>query len=237
MIAHARVAVSGDRLVRLRSAPPLALRSTPEALYLVGAAAGPMGGDELTIEIDVTDGADLTVRTSAASVVLPGPAPSRVTMRVRVEDGCSLRWKPEPTVLVRGCHHRVDARIELAATARLEWWEELVLGRHAEAAGSVFSRLVANLGGQPLLRHELALGPDFPESAGPAVAGGARVVGSVVVVDPSWADGDARPGASSLGIVVVLPLSGPAVQLLALGDDRGSELAALERAMASVRRH
>ena len=49
------------------------LRRTPDAVYLVGGAAGPIGGDSLELRIDVRAGAALRVRTAAAAVALPGP--------------------------------------------------------------------------------------------------------------------------------------------------------------------
>lgn len=216
MIAHARIVARGDRLVRLRSEPPLALRDTPDGVYLVGAAAGPLGGDQLTIEIDVGDGAELTVSSSAASVVLPGPSPSRVTIRARVAASSSLRWIPEPTVLARGCRHRVETSIALAGDARLEWWEQLVMGRHDEPSGSATTWLALDLDGLALLRHELALGPDYPAAASPAVLGSAvRAVGSVTLVGPD------RPAQAVLvgETAAVLPLDGPAVQVTAIAPD------------------
>ena len=52
------------RLPVLRSQAPLILRQTPEAVYLVGGAAGPLGGDVLELRIDVREGATLRLRTS-----------------------------------------------------------------------------------------------------------------------------------------------------------------------------
>lgn len=238
MIAHARIAASGDRLVALRSEPPLALRPTADGVYLVGAAAGPLGGDELTIDIDVTDGAELTVRSSAASVVLPGVTPSLITIRARVEDGCSLRWIPEQTVLACGCRHRVVTRVDLDGDARLEWWEELVLGRHGEPSGSAMTTLRIDLDGAPLLRHELAVGPDHPEWSSPAVLGvGARAVGSVAVVGPGL---PTRPAVLG-GTAAVLPLDGPAALVTAVAADalslRRSLACGVDAQVASVAVH
>ena len=74
----------GTRLARLRSQAPLILRGTPESVYLVGGAGGPLGGDDLTIEIDVRPGAELTVRApdilhhwlANLAVVPPGITPA-----------------------------------------------------------------------------------------------------------------------------------------------------------------
>src|ERR1700721_2043243 len=56
-------AASGiTRLPVLRSQVPLVLRRTPDAVYLVGGAAGPLGGDVLSLSITVGPGAFLRVR-------------------------------------------------------------------------------------------------------------------------------------------------------------------------------
>ncbi|MGH9281089.1 MAG: hypothetical protein ACRD12_23765 [Acidimicrobiales bacterium] len=74
MIANAAVvAEAGPRYTRLRSQAPLVLRPTPDGVYLVGGAAGPLGGDTVTIEVDVRPGARLTMWSAAASVARPGP--------------------------------------------------------------------------------------------------------------------------------------------------------------------
>ncbi len=210
------------------------LRSTPDALYLVGGAGGPLGGDELTLDVEVGGGARLAVRTAGASIALPGTGlePSSVRMRVRVAPGGELRWLPEPVVAARGSRHRTEASIVLEHGARLVWREELVLGRHREPPGSVRTKVLVDLGGAPLLRHELALGPDHSDGGTPAVVGAARYVGSMLVVEPAW---HAAPGPVLLGPrAAVLPLTGPAVQVVALADDAVGLRRALDKGMSAV---
>lgn len=237
MRARAAVVAEGDgrggtRLARLRSEAPLALRRTPDALYLVGGAGGPLGGDDLTVEIEVRSGARLAVRTSAASIALPGKAPSSTRMRVQVAAGGELRWLPEPLVAARACRHGMDAVIILETGARLMWREELVLGRHRDVSGSVKSRLLVDLDGRALVRQELALGPDHPEAATSAVVAGARCAGSVLVVEPAW---DTPPEPVVVGPrVAVLPLHGPAVQVVALADDARCLRRGLDIGIAAV---
>jgi urease accessory protein len=202
----------GTRLTALRSEAPLVLRSTPDALYLVGGAGGPLGGDDLALDITVGAGARLTVRTAAASVALPGAGPSEVHVRATVAAGGELRWLPEPVVAAGGCVHHMQATIDLEDGAVLVWREELVLGRHGEIGGSVVTRASVDLAGQPLLRHELALGPRFPSGAGPAVTAGARAVGSLVLVGLEVTVPAATLGPTS----AVLPLAGAGEQIVAL---------------------
>jgi urease accessory protein len=231
----------GDvRLSRLRSAPPLVLRPTAEALYLVGGAAGPLGGDKVSLEVVVGPGAALTVRSAAASVALPGrpgAGESVVEVAARVAAGGLLRWEPEPTVVARGCRHRIDARIRVDAGGRLLWREELLLGRHGEPAGSVVTRLSVDAGERALLRQELALGAEHPHAGSPAVGGGARAAGSVTAVGFSFAEGVPRaaPAADGWGgWAAVLDLPGPGVQVTALADDRRSLARLLDAGLAAA---
>ncbi|MEO3928155.1 urease accessory protein UreD [Micromonosporaceae bacterium B7E4] len=195
----------GTRLTVLRGEPPLLPRRTgpvgpagPERevqLHLVGGAAGPLGGDRLRIEIEVGPGARLCVRSVAASLALPARdrAESRLVVQARVAAGGRLRWLPEPLIGAAGCAHRTTCVVELAEGAALCWREELVCGRHAEPVGDVRLEMTARYGGRTLLRNDLAVGPGAAGWSGPAVLGGARAVGSVLMVDPAWT-GSPPPG-------------------------------------------
>ncbi|RZU48987.1 UreD urease accessory protein [Krasilnikovia cinnamomea] len=83
MRAAARIVAEADgrggtRLSVLRGEPPLLLRRTgaaggPATVHLVGGAAGPLGGDDLRLDVEVGPGAWLEVRSVAATLALPGP--------------------------------------------------------------------------------------------------------------------------------------------------------------------
>jgi urease accessory protein len=213
MEASARVVVDGDgRFTVLRSEPPLVLRRTGTAeVHLVGGAAGPLGGDRLRLEIEIAPGARLRLRTVAAAVALPGPdgAPSLVGVHAVLGAGASLEWLPEPVIAAARCDHRAVSTVELAAGARLVWREELVCGRHGEAPGDARLSTVVRYDGRPLYHHELAVGPSAPGWDGPAVLGGARAIGSVLLVNQP------EPAVAA----TVLPLEGPGVVVVALGRD------------------
>jgi urease accessory protein len=211
------------RLVGLRSAAPLGLRWASDCLYVVGTAFAPLGGDRLDLRIVVEPGADLTVRTVAASVALPGRhgAPSRFTVDVEVGAGASLRWRPEPGIAAAGARHTGRARIVLAGDATLVWREEVLRGRYGEAGGTWCSQIEATVDGVPLLAQETAVGDDH--WASPAVGGGARAAGALLAVGPStgpvapWTERAAGSWAA------VLPLERPGAALVsALATDARS---------------
>ncbi|RAY12090.1 urease accessory protein UreD [Actinomadura craniellae] len=206
-----RDATGRTRLTGLRSDGPLALRETPEGVYLVGAAAGPLGGDDLALDLTVGAGARLAVRSAAAMIALPGRGGgSRFAVRAAVGADGRLDFAPEPTVAAAGCDHRSVAEISLARGAVLRWREELVLGRHGEVAGRHVARLDVTVEDRPLLRHELRL-DDPAIHGGRAVLGGATAVGGVLLAGPGL---HTEPFAGA-GLAV-LPLAGPGVLVTAL---------------------
>ena len=243
---HARAAVVAEpaRFTTLRSAPPLTLRRTaPGVVHLVGSAAGPLGGDDLRLDVTVAAGARTSVRSVAASLAQPGPAggPSRLDVAIDVGAGGALDWRTEPTILVRGCDHRAATTIALGAGATLAWREVVVLGRHGEDGGSLLQRLRVDLDGRPLVRNDLAVGPAWPDSQGPAGVGDARVIGTAVLVGTDVGAGvgaglgpDAVPGPDATAPPGVraarLALGAGAVMVVALGDRVEPVVAALGRA-------
>jgi urease accessory protein len=205
----------GTRITVLRSDGPLALRDAPGGVFLVAAAAGPLGGDDLELEIDVGPGTTLALRSAAASVLLPGPQgdPSRLRIRASVAAGGRLDYCPQPTVAAAGCEHRAVATVELEPGGVLRWREAIVLGRYGEPAGHCVSRLDVSIGGAALYRGELAVGSPTDRSS--AVLDGAGAVGSVLLVDAARAQPppDVRDG------LAVLPLAGPGCTVTAMAPD------------------
>ena len=126
------------RLPVLRSEVPLVLRRAFEAVYLVSAAATPLGGDCLELRIEVRAGAALCLRTVAASVALPGldGGESLLTVTATVAAGGRLEYLPEPVVVADGARHATDIRVSVAEGGSLVLRDELILGRHGERGGA-----------------------------------------------------------------------------------------------------
>lgn len=226
MKARARlVAAPGDRLTVLRGEPPLLLRRTgPATVHLVGGAAGPLGGDDLRLEIEVEAGAELTIRGVAAQIALPGrdrSAPSRMEIRATVGPDATLRWLPEPLIAAAGCDHHTVTHVEVAEGGRLLWRDDLVLGRHGEGSGSLRTRALFRYAGKTVYRHDLAVGAVAPGWAAPAVLDQARALGTLL----------ALPGAAGSlpsGEAASMALAGPGVVFTALGADIRAVKAALD---------
>ncbi|MER6944922.1 urease accessory protein UreD [Nonomuraea sp. NPDC000554] len=224
MIAASLATDGRTVLSRLVSAPPLTLRQTgPHAVRLVSTAAGPLGGDDLELHLDLAPGTTLDVGSVAATLVLPGDGESSMRITATVGESAVLRFTPEPAVLAAGCAHRTHVRLTLAENARVLWREELVFGRYGEAPGRCHARFDAALAGRPLLRQEYTVGDPLLDRS-PAIYGDARCIGTTFLTVPP--DDTPSPNAhprndgSILGDgVAVLPLAGPAVLVSALAGD------------------
>jgi urease accessory protein len=222
-----------DRCTALLSSPPLTLRNTPDGLFLVASGAGPVGGDELAVDITVESSARATIRSAAASLVLPGPSGAASSMRVHARVGGDLRWLPEPTVLVRGCDHTTVAHIDVIASGSVLWREEVVLGRHDEPSGSLLQRLHVDVGGRPLLRNELPVGPRWPGADGPAGLDGAGATGSLLGV------GIERPPSPpnvERSRAAIADLSATAWLLMAVAEDARALRRVLDDATCAISR-
>ncbi|MFJ3672642.1 urease accessory protein UreD [Streptomyces sp. NPDC090106] len=216
----------GTALPVLEGEGPLALRRTRGSgdrarVMLVGAMSGPLGGDHFTVEAEVTERARLHVGSAAATIALPGQHKdgARYDVRLTVADGAELLWLPEQLISVAGSDLAVTTHADVGAEGRLVLREEQVLGRAGEEPGRLGSRLVVRVGGRVVLDQELSCGPGAPGGwDGPAVLGGHRAVGQLVVVRPEFAE---RPvAARMLGDgAALMPLAGPAALVTAVAPD------------------
>ncbi len=178
------------RIVRLQDEAPVAWRCTPEGVYLVGTAATPAGDDAVEIDVAAEPGADLRIRSAAATVAWRSCGTVQ-QIRARVADGARLDWRLEPLIATAGCCHRQHAVVELQGSARLRWTEELLLGRYREQPGRLDLRLDVELDGRALLRHQIRIGSGGAWD-GPAILGPYRTLGLVLQVEPDY-----QPSAAS----------------------------------------
>jgi len=223
VVAEAAIVASasadgGTRLPVLQSQAPLVLRRTPDAVYLVGGAAGPIGGDVLSLRIEVRAGATLRVCTAAAAVALPGPdgLESVLTVTATVGPGGRLEYLPEPTVIAARARHATIIAVTMAEGAALLLRDELILGRHGEAGGASRTSLRVDYAGRPLLRQALAVSGTDSVSLGPAILTGRRAVGMALRAGPGTG---ADVKASFAPEVAVMPLAGPGILVTALASD------------------
>jgi urease accessory protein len=216
--------------MRWRSAAPVVLRPTgPHRVHLVQAAGGPLGGDDLGLDVHLGPGAAVRVRSAAATVVQAGrpAAPARWTVTAELAEGALLDWGPEPAVICDGAELRSSLAVSVRGRARAILREVVVLGRAGQRGGRYHGELTVECDGVPVLAHTLLLDGADPALTGPAGTGGARVVGMLAVVGRGAGgppeDAGERPGLRW----ACSTLDGPGRLLLAVGDSAAAVCALL----------
>jgi urease accessory protein len=154
------VVAQPGRLPRIECRGGLAARHTePDTVHLVSAAATPLGGDTIAIRLIVEPGARLRLRSAAATVALPGAGTTQSRACWHIESAGELDLDPEPTVVAADARHFSELTVCLADTSRLRIRERVQIGRTGEREGFWSGGLHADIGGTPLLRHRVELGP------------------------------------------------------------------------------
>jgi urease accessory protein len=177
----------GGVLGSIACEPPLTLRQVVGEdagrceLRLVGSAAGPLAGDDLSLSLRLLAGARATLRATGASLAQGRGFRGTAAWSVDAElaEGASLVADPGALVVCDGS--RVDVRVSLVlgAGAAVEWHELVVLGRTGEPAGQATVRWDVTRAGRPVLRQFTELDP--------ALTGGRRVLACALIAGPGVA--------------------------------------------------
>jgi urease accessory protein len=187
---------AGGVLGEVSCTPPLTLRQVHGdaadrcELRLVGTAAGPLAGDDLSISLRLRPGARAALAATGASLAQGRGGAGRaaaLALRAELADGADLVADPGALVVCRGS--RVDVRVELVLGrgAAVRWRELIVLGRTGEPPGRATLRWDVTRLGRPVLRQ-------FVDLADPALVAWAgltarrRVLACTLVsdCDPAW---------------------------------------------------
>ncbi len=202
MIARTTAVVeAGGVLGELVCAAPLTLRQVHGAdrcgqgrceLRLVGTAAGPLAGDDLSICLTLRPGARATLRAAGASLAQGRDGPEAavagtLSIRADLAERADLVADPGALIVCRGS--RVDVRLELAlgAGAAVDWRELIVLGRTGEPPGHATLRWDVTRLGRPVLRQFVNLDPGPALAARAGLTAGRRVLACALISDPAGA--------------------------------------------------
>ena len=233
--AHAELVLeSGPAAPRLRwrSAPPVVLRPTgPNRVHLVQAGGGPLGGDDLALDVHLGPGTCAQVCSAAATVIQAGSpaAAARWAVSADLAQGAALDWRPEPTVICDDAELRSSTAVTLQRGARAMLREVVVLGRAGQRGGRFCGELTVEFDGVPVLAHTLLLDGADPVLTGPAGTGGTRVIGMLLVVGEGTAGPPEGAGEQPGLRWACSALDGPGRLLLALGDNHSAVSELLDR--------
>ena len=142
----------------IRGGHHFAARETgPGVVHLVGTAAGPLGGDDVTIVVRVGPGARLAIRSAGATIVQPGGQvpDSKLRLLLTIGDDAQLDVRCEPTVVCHRAEHEAETVLELAGSGQVQLMEQVLLGRSNEPGGRWVGRTRLTRDGEPELRHTL----------------------------------------------------------------------------------
>jgi urease accessory protein len=223
--ATARLRLVDGRLT-WASAPPIVLRRTGRRrVHVVAVGGGPLGGDRLRLEVELGPGERLALHSAAATVVQPGREPGRVAsfaVAASLAPGSALDWRPEPTVVCDAAVWEPSVRLDLADGARARVVEQIVLGRSGQVGGRCASTTRAAVGGTPVLATTTVLDGADAALTGIGGTGGARSVGSVLVVGDESASQDSEDSGEDEEVSWARsPLAGPGSLTTAVGSSRG----------------
>jgi urease accessory protein len=106
--------------------------------YVLHPPGGVVGGDTLSISVDVRGGASALLTTPAAAKLYRSNGSLSLLEQVfDVSDGASLEWMPQETIAFGGSRAASKTVVRLAPSARYLGWEITCLGR--PASGDDFS--------------------------------------------------------------------------------------------------
>lgn len=163
-------------------------------LTIVNSSGGVLGGDDLGMEIEVGAGADLAVRTQAATKIYRSRGgAARSVSRFRLAEGALIDYFPDELIPFAGSDYAQVTQVEIAPRAVMLFAEIVTAGRIERGERFLFRRLVLDLacsaGEILLLRDRADIRPDEHRFASPATLGDAMIWGSLFLLTRTPLDG------------------------------------------------
>lgn len=184
-----RLCMGPSGIRRLREAGSLKIRlpSGSTDAILINTAGGIAGGDSYRIAVEAECKSRITVTSQAAERVYRTLGPqAEIRVSHRVEEGATLCWLPQETILFDGSALHREVEVELAANARYLGLECTVLGRResGETIGALAFRENWTIRREGRLLHSerLRIEGALPRSA--ASLGNAGAFCTLIFVSP-----------------------------------------------------
>lgn len=162
---------------------------------IINTAGGVTGGDRFSTTISAQQNARISVTTQAAERIYraTGSEPGQMKTKLSVAKGAQLFWLPQETILFEGCHLDRTLEVDVHPSAKFLMIEPLVFGRAASGetlrSGAIGDRVSISTDGRPIYLDRVQMDGDLAEQlTHRALAGGARAMASLVLVDPAAKD-------------------------------------------------
>lgn len=158
-------------------------------VILLHPPSGIAGGDHLSINIAVDRNTHAQITTPGAGKWYrsSGPEASQKVM-LNLDDGATLEWLPQESIIFDGARARMDTRVSLAGDSRFIGWDILCLGRTAagerftQGRFDLFYRVDRN--NQPIWIERGGFSGADPMLGSPAGWAGATVCGTLLCSFP-----------------------------------------------------
>ena len=130
-------------------------------VYAATLGGGLVGGDRISMTVDVAEGARALVTTQASTKVYRSARPSTQTVAAAVGRGAFLAMLPDPIVCYAGADFTQTQQYDLHADASLVLVDWVTSGRHASGERWAFNRYHSRIriarDGEPVLSDAIAL--------------------------------------------------------------------------------
>lgn len=162
-------------------------RAEAEAV-LINTAGGLTGGDRLSWDVEVGDGASLTVTTQACERAYRSAGGwAEVNTRATLRRGASLNWLPQETILYDRSALRRRLEVSLEPGARALILEPVILGRQAHGETVELAHFTDSwrirAAGRLVHAEQFAIGPAVSRQMARTVfAGGGRAFATILLI-------------------------------------------------------
>jgi urease accessory protein len=162
---------------------------------LLNTGGGVAGGDQVHFEVTAEAHSSATVTTQAAERIYRalGRDAARIGIRLNVAQQAHLAWIPQETILYSGARLERSIEADVAPEGRLILTELMVFGRKAMGetvlSGALLDHWRIRRGGRLVYADSIKLdGSIAALMSRPAVAYGASIIGTVLMIAPDAED-------------------------------------------------
>jgi len=141
-------------------------------VHLHNLSGGVLGGDHLTLAVEVEAGAQAQITSTGATRLYRNRADSLDSYQLnqlQVAEGGLLEFLPDQLIPYAGSRYRQETRITLGAGAGLFWWEMVAPGREAYPELFEYGRLQLSLDitakNRPIALEHIRLEPKIKDIA------------------------------------------------------------------------
>jgi urease accessory protein len=166
----------------------------PIEAVIINTAGGVTGGDRFALSVTAEEHTSAVVTSQAAEKVYRSSGgAATIDTRIKLDQGASLDWLPQETILFDGGRLRRSLDVEMAADARFLAVESVVFGRLARGEaveeGFLFDRWRIRRGGRLVYAEGLKLDGAIARALGsPAAGAGAVATASILLVSADAAE-------------------------------------------------